>query len=177
MACSQGDLKTFHAILKDHPEYIQQPPSYFVSNHHHDEAEEEAFGESCLHVAGITGQIEITKAALQAGADPNVPSAFPHGLRMTPLAFHVYGGHIPTIQLLLQAGANVNQDMDHMLDPKERRKATVMDLLLDVVLIESDSQDDEQVDPDQKKYLEIKKLLEQYGAKRYRDLHPPEQEL
>jgi hypothetical protein len=167
MACSEGDLDTFHAILKHHPEYIQQPPSYFSTIFANEEQETATMGESCLHVAGILGQVEITNAALQAGADPNVRSAFAHGLRMTPLAFHVYGGHVDTIQLLLQAGAKVNMDMDHMLHPE--KKATVMDILLDVLLV-SESQDD----PLEEKYLEIEHLLQAYGAKRYEDLHQQE---
>ena len=72
-------------------------------------------GETCLHLCSIdtTGQaVHIARALLQAGADPNVRTTFEQGQRMHPLSWHVFAGNHDIVKLLLDAGANINDDFD-----------------------------------------------------------------
>jgi ankyrin repeat protein len=71
-------------------------------------------GESCLHLTGIYGHSQVTLLLLQKGADPNIRSTYEAGLRMHPLSWNVYGGHVENIELLLKYGADVNLDFDGM---------------------------------------------------------------
>ena len=72
-------------------------------------------GETCLHLCSIdtTGQaVHIARALLEAGADPNVRTTFEQGQRMTPLSWHTYAGNYDIVELLLDAGATINDDFD-----------------------------------------------------------------
>ena len=71
-------------------------------------------GESCLHLTGIYGHSQVTWLLLQKGADPHIRSTNEAGLRMHPLSWNVYGGHVENIELLLKYGADVNLDFDGM---------------------------------------------------------------
>ena len=71
MACSEGRLADVKALLERNPHFARK---------------QSKDGETCLHVAGILGQTEVTKLALVHGADPNARSGYSGGLRMTPVS-------------------------------------------------------------------------------------------
>jgi len=152
-ACSEGELELVEILLEEHPEYANRQSTQ---------------GEGCLHVAAILGQTAITKTALKAGADPNQRSTFGEGLRMTPLSWNVYGGHVDTAKALLEAGANVNLDFDNMMKPDET--VTVLDILYDVILSVGRDEKTDPDDPHYGKYLKMKELLLENGAKRWKDV-------
>ena len=77
--CTEGKLDTLKEILASHPDWVNKRSDQ---------------GESCLHVAGILGQEEVTTAILKAGGDPNIRSTYEQGLRMHPLSWNVYHGHV-----------------------------------------------------------------------------------
>jgi hypothetical protein len=142
-ACTTGDVDAVKAMLKERPGWVNSRSKQ---------------GESCLHVAGIMGQAGITAAILQAGGDPDIRTAFSEGLRMHPLSWNVYGGHLETAAVLLEGGADVNLDVDDMYNPGQ--PVTVLDLIeytLDVGHID-------------KRFQQVKDLLLKFGAKRYKDL-------
>jgi len=153
-ACTQGYDDYIRAQLKEHPELVHGRSSQ---------------GETCLHVAGILGQAKVTELILKAGCDPNVRTTFEQGLRMHPLSWNVYGGHVETTKILLENGALVNLDFDSM--DSQPRKVTCMDILIDI--LEPDTAGE---DPRMEKYRQMKKLLLKHGAKRYEELSE-EQEL
>jgi hypothetical protein len=162
MACSQGDIDTVR-------EYVQNNDTK-----HYVTAYSKNGGESCLHVAGILGQATVTQYILQNGGNPNQRSQnIPHGLRMTPLSWNVYGNHIENVQLLLTAGANANLDFDYIIDGTQQ-KVTVLDLLLYIHGI--DFRNDHESTADEKEAVRaMHDLLLQHGAQRYSDLqqvHP-----
>ena len=157
-ACAEGHLEDLEIILEEHPEFVTR-----TSEH----------GESCLHVAAMRGQTAITQAALKAGANPNQRSTFDKGLRMTPLSWNVYGGHVDTVRALLEGGADVNLDFDSMMDPEQ--SVTVLDILEAFVLNldKPDALGNNKNDPDDPhygKYHKVREVLLEYGAKRYKDV-------
>ena len=119
-ACTNGDVPQVQALLQEHPEWVNGRSEQ---------------GETCLHVAGIYGQPDISRLLLQAGANPNVRSTFEHGLRMTPLSWNVYAGHVENARVLLQEGkANVNMDFDAMGPPDDApRLLTCYDVVLEIL--------------------------------------------
>ena len=152
-ACSQGELASVEIVLEEHPDFVNR---------------QSVNGEGCLHVAGIMGQTKVTQTALQAGADPNQRSTFEAGLRMTPLSWNVYGGHVETARALLEGGADVNMDFDNMMNPEEA--VTVLDILYDVILGDGNDETKDPDDPHYGKYHKMKDLLLEYGAMRYKDV-------
>jgi ankyrin repeat protein len=173
MACSQGDIDTVK-------EFVQNDTSYYVT------AYSKNGGESCLHVAGILGQATVTQYILQNGGNPNQRSQnIQHGLRMTPLSWNVYGNHIENVQLLLQAGADVNLDFDYVVDGT-LQKVTVFDLLLyihsNINFNDDNAMSDDETNSDHEESVYSKTarvmydLLRRHGAQRYTDLvQPPNQ--
>jgi hypothetical protein len=106
-ACTYGKVDEVQHLLQQYPQWVNGQSSQ---------------GESCLHVTGIYGtNPEIISVLLAAGADPNTRSTFRHGLRMTPLAWYVYGGHLALVETLLEkgipVGLNVNMDYDTLSPP------------------------------------------------------------
>ena len=104
-------MEVLKPILKKHPDFA----TAFSE-----------MGESCLHAASIMGHIPVTEAVLKAGGNPNVRSTFAQGLRMTPLSWNVFGGHVENAQVLLEAGADVNMPFDHMT-AEGKETVTVLD--------------------------------------------------
>ena len=147
-ACTQGDAEYVQTQLNDHSEWAHGRSSQ---------------GETCLHVAGILGQAKVTELVLKAGGNPNVRTTFEQGLRMHPLSWNVYGGHVETAKILLENGALVNLDFDSM--GSQPRKVTCMDILLDI--LESDPKAE---DPHMEKYRRMKTLLLEHGAKRFEEI-------
>jgi hypothetical protein len=157
-ACTNGEMDVIEIALTEDPHYVHQKSK---------------MGESCLHVAGIKGQTAVTQRLLLAGADPNVRSDYEHGLRMHPLSWNVYGGHVETARALLQGGADVNLDIDHMIRPTE--KVTVLDLVLAMLQGYDEDGDEEKYKQQQEdsaigKHFRMRDLLLEFGAKRYKDL-------
>jgi hypothetical protein len=143
-ACTYGNVKLLQSLLVDHEHasWIKEGRS--------------KQGETCLHVAGIYGQVEVTQYLLQHGCDPNVRSTYQGGLRMPPLAWNVYGGHVDVAKVLLQGGANVNLDFDDMSSPKQ--PVTALDVCLQLV------------QTDAARFEPLLQLLLEYGAKTYGQL-------
>ena len=118
-------------------------------------------GETCLHVAGIRGQEEVTAVVIKAGGDPNVRSTYENGLRMHPLSWNVYHGNVGTARVLLENGAQVNLDVDHMTND---RKVTVLDIVEEII------ENTLEGNPLLHQYKDMRQLLLSNGAKRYTDL-------
>lgn len=158
MACTEGNLQVLEIMIEEHPDFITKRTKQ---------------GESCLHGAGIKGQTGVTKTILRHGGNPDQRSTFSQGLRMTPLSWNVYGGHIETAKILLEAGANVNLDFDQASDSGTEELATVLDILYSSMQGQTKSSKD----PWHLKNLAMEQLLLQYGAKRYKDLIQKGEEL
>jgi hypothetical protein len=80
------------------------------------------------------------------------------GLRMHPLSWNIYGGHVDNAALLLEYGADVNADFDSM--KKEDGAVTSLDIVLQL-------QDNEQGD---ERFVQLEKVLRRYGAKTMAEL-------
>lgn len=104
--------------------------------------------------SGIYGHYAIAKLLLEQGADPNARSTFDQGLRMHPLSWNIYGGHLTNIQLLLEYGANVNLDFDSMEQPPQ--PVTALDVLLQL----------QQAEQGDERFVKMEALLKQYGARK-----------
>lgn len=151
-ACTNGDIDVIDIALQESPKFVHR---------------KSPMGESCLHVAGIKGQTEVTKRLLDAGADPNVRSDYEQGLRMHPLSWNIYGGHVETARVLLKGGANVNLDVDHMIRPTE--KVTVFDIVTSVLEGHDDTKENRN-NPTLGKHFRMRDLLLEFGAKHFKDL-------
>lgn len=158
-ACTDGDVPKAQALLQEHPDWVNGRSEQ---------------GETCLHVAGIHGQPAISRLLLQAGANPNVRSTFEYGLRMTPLSWNVYAGHVENARVLLQEGhADVNMDFDAMGPPGDApRRLTCYDVILEIL----ESFQSDGGDARQEAFLEMKTLLESFNAKMYKDLQQKRQQ-
>lgn len=153
-ACTEGALEEIEEALVDHPEWVNGRSES---------------GETCLHVAGIKGQSEVSQLILKLGGDANIRSTYSGGLRMHPLSWNVYGGHVENARVLLEVGqADVNSDYDD----SNGKPITVMDTILEIV-----PDDSEQDDPSMERFYKMKELLLQHGAKRYKDLQTENKEL
>lgn len=113
-------------------------------------------GESCLHLAGIYGHSDVTSLLLKKGADPNVRSNWEDGLRMHPLSWNVYGGHLENVRLLLENGADVNADFDSM---DKKQPVTITDIALQLANVEGNE-----------KFEKMVSLLKNYGGKTMREI-------
>jgi ankyrin repeat protein len=152
-ACTNGEMDVIEIALLEDPHFVNR---------------KSAMGETCLHVAGIRGQTAVTKRLVQAGADPNVRSDYNQGLRMHPLSWNVYGGHVETARALLEGGANVNLDVDYMIRPTE--KVTVLDLVLSLLQGYDNHDEKYKDDPAVGKHFRMRDLLLEFGAKQFKDL-------
>ena len=177
-ACTDGDEELVLDILSEHPEWVNG---------------RSADGETCLHVAGIYGQSLVTKVVLEFRApektsgdtsplppvaavratgvgivaDPNIRTTFAKGLRMHPLSWNVYAGHVDTARVLLEHGADPNLNFDPIASRTEDLSPiTVMDVVLQ--LLESDPSG---TDPHRDRFRQMKELLEEYNAKTNAELH------
>jgi Ankyrin repeats (3 copies) len=149
-ACAEGNLQVVEILLEEHPDIVTGQSRQ---------------GESCLHAAGIYGQTAVTKLVLQHGGNPNQRSTFAQGLRMTPLSWNVYGGHVETARALLEAGGNVNMDFDHMTSTGELELFTALDLLYSNMPASTGK--DTGQDTYYKKQADMRDLLLKHGAKQY----------
>ena len=61
-------------------------------------------GRSCLHQACADGHIEVVRALLAAGADPNIRDAD----SAAPIHFSACAGDLGVLQLLLDHGADIS---------------------------------------------------------------------
>jgi hypothetical protein len=100
---------------------------------------------------------------LQAGGDANIRSTFTGGLRMTPLSWNVYGGHLEAAKVLLQHGAQVNLDFDAPNGKDSIKKVTVYDALTDILNRSSGGGNPQQQkqnakeDPGMERYWEVRR--------------------
>jgi hypothetical protein len=184
-ACTYGKVDEVRQLLQEYPHWVNGQSSQ---------------GESCLHVTGIYGtNPEIISVLLAAGADPNTRSTFRHGLRMTPLAWYVYGGHFALVETLLEKGIplglNVNMDYDTLSPPppsaeesstgtrpkllKHPRKITALDTVSELLegILRDESEEksahderDSSRDAFAQKYRDIYQLLVSNGAMRYEEV-------
>mmetsp|Transcript_14662 Transcript_14662/g.25405 ORF Transcript_14662/g.25405 Transcript_14662/m.25405 type:complete len:233 (-) Transcript_14662:213-911(-) len=141
--CSGGNVDGVRKALEEHPQWVNARTEN---------------GETPLHLTGIYGHSEITKLLLQKGADPNARSTFEQGLRMHPLSWNIYGGHVENIQLLLEFGANVNLDFDSMKHTND--PVTALDVLLEL----------QQNEAGDERFVNIEKVLREYGAKTMKEV-------
>lgn len=160
-ACSQGTIEVLRSALERHPQWVNgRSPQ----------------GESCLHLAGIMGQTEVTRLVLDRGGDPNIRTTFEKGQRMHPLSWNVYGGHVDTARVLLEHGADVNLDVDWMRGRHQQYDvATPLDLLLDILPTTTDDATTAQRKtttdrPELDRFFRMKDLLLEFGAMTYSDL-------
>lgn len=137
-ACSGGDTAFVLKSLKEHPEWV---------NAHTQN------GETCLHLTGIYGADRVTQVLVDNGANPNIRSTYEKGLRMHPLSWNVYGGHLANIEILLEAGADINLDFDSM--KADDKPVTALDVLLE--LLKNEPGDD--------RFVKMEKLFRENGAK------------
>lgn len=155
--CGEGNTEEVINLLKDHPEWATAASPE---------------GETCLHIAGIHGRPDVTRAVLDAGADPNQLTKMTgeegDRVSMTALSWHVFGGHVETVKMLLEHGADPNQLMD-TVSALARDRMTVLDLVDD--LLKSATSNDEDFDKDDTlPYQQMKELLLQHGARRRDEL-------
>ena len=167
-ACTHGDVEIVKRLLDEHADWING---------------RSGDGETCLHVAGIYGQAAVTKLLLTTTtkttngetmvADPNIRTTFAQGLRMHPLSWNVYAGHVDTAKVLLEHGADPNLDFDGPATDQARSdnsvpqltSITVMDVILQML-----AHDETRKDPNMKRFRDMKELLVKYNAKTYREL-------
>jgi ankyrin repeat protein len=150
LSCSGGKLQGIRKALKEHPAWVNT-----ISG----------TGESCLHLAGIYGHTEVTELLLLNGADPNIRSTWEEGLRMHPLSWNVYGGHVENVKLLLEHGADVNADFDSM--SKDKNPVTAMDIALQLQKVEAEDT----------RFEKVQKVLEKFGGKTISQLEEGNEEL
>jgi ankyrin repeat protein len=148
-ACTEGRLEEVKNALALHPTWVNGRSEN---------------GETCLHVAGIKGQSQVSRLIIEKGGDVNIRSEFSAGLRMHPLSWNVYGGHVDNVRVLIEEG-NVDVNLDY--DNSKGIPITVLDTVLEVV------PDEKEIIPDLERFYLLKALLKQNGAKRYIDLHRP----
>ena len=134
----EDDVDKFRNVLEMNPHWI----------HSRTKA-----GETCLHLTGIYGNTAITELLLHNGADPNIRTSFEKGLRMHPLSWNIYGGHLQNIILLLENGADINLNFDSMKG--DNKIVTSLDVLLELI----------QNEPNDERFIEIEKVFKQKGAK------------
>jgi ankyrin repeat protein len=164
MACSDGNQQVLEIMLEEYPDFSTGQSKQ---------------GESCLHAAAIYGRTSITQYVLNHGGNPNQRSTFAQGLRMTPLSWNVYGGHVDTARALLEAGADVNMDFDSSSSSSsssaKKNGQPELITVLDVVYSNMpESIPNDSASPEAKayyqKHVDMRDLLLQYGAKRYAEL-------
>eukprot|EP00980_Cylindrotheca_fusiformis_P003339 scaffold746_cov123-Cylindrotheca_fusiformis.AAC.27 len=137
LSCSGGNLGPIKKALEDHPSWKNARTGN---------------GEACLHLAGIYGHSQVTELLLKNGANPNIRSTWDQGLRMHPLSWNVYGGHVDNVRLLLEYGADPNLDFDSMSENKI--PVTVMDIVFQLQGVEEG--DD--------RFTQLDTLLRKFGA-------------
>lgn len=142
-ACSGGKLADVKSYLMEHPSWVNARTDN---------------GEACLHLTGIHGHSDVTEYLLVNGADPNIRSTYEQGLRMHPLSWNIYGGHLANVNLLLQHGADPNLDFDGMGVPTEA--VTSLDVVLQ--LIQNEDGDS--------RFVQLEKVLRESGAKTMEEL-------
>jgi ankyrin repeat protein len=148
-ACTHAKMDIVQASIEEHPGWLNGRSES---------------GETCLHVAGIIGQPEVSRYLLKKGADVNIRSSYEGGLRMHPLSWNVYGGHYENIEVLVvEFKAGVNHDFDD----SKGKPITCLDTVLNTLSSEDKSKPDDEY---YGKFRRIKDLLLMYGAKQYKDL-------
>ena len=76
---------------------------------------------------------------------------------MHPLSWNIYGGHIDNVKLLLENGANVNDEFDSMND---QGPVTALDVVLQL-RVNEDGDD---------RFVQLESILRQNGAKTMKEL-------
>jgi ankyrin repeat protein len=142
-ACGKGGLGLVKSLLEEHPDWLNARTDS---------------GEACLHLTGIEGYAELTKYLLLKGADPNIRSTFEQGLRMHPLSWNVYGGHVDNVKILLEHGADVNLDFDGM--EASNAPVTALDVVMELVKNEEGDE----------RFVKLEKLLRENGGKTMAEL-------
>eukprot|EP00527_Entomoneis_sp_CCMP2396_P008052 CAMPEP_0198154584 /NCGR_PEP_ID=MMETSP1443-20131203/68675_1 /TAXON_ID=186043 /ORGANISM="Entomoneis sp., Strain CCMP2396" /LENGTH=224 /DNA_ID=CAMNT_0043821265 /DNA_START=116 /DNA_END=790 /DNA_ORIENTATION=+ len=158
-ACTEGKVE----IVKD---MLQQNPTWVKGT--------SPDGETCLHVAGIYGQAAVTQAVLQhEGADPNTRTTYEKGLRMHPLSWNVFAGHVDTAKVLLEHGADVNLDFD--AGGGSNTSTTTIITAMDVVnqilgANANDNENDGSGSSGMEPFQKMKALLQSYNGKTWVEL-------
>lgn len=178
-ACSGGKLEGVKTAIEAHPSvYIYVLTCHVCSSTPRDETTDSCFlcfcfvcilyvpawinaqtdnGESCLHLTGIYGYSEVTEYLLVKGADPNIRSTYEQGLRMHPLSWNIYGGHVANVAVLLRYGVDVNLDFDSM---GEKEPVTALDVALQLTQNEEGDE----------RFVQLEELLRKHGGKTTEEL-------
>ena len=156
-ACTMGRLDEVNSHLARHPSW----------------AKRNDLGETCLHAAGIHGHVDVTRAVLEQGGDPNIWTSLDHNRtnKVYALSFHVFSGHAESAEILLEYGADINALITSQEDPNKMQ--TALDITLNTL-----KNDESNKEPSacHDKYYEMKELLLKRGAKTYEQLQQnPEQ--
>lgn len=161
-ACADGVAEKVETALQEHPDWASQASPE---------------GETCLHVAGIHGHVEVTRAALKGGADPNLSTKLideddQDGVQMHALSWHVFGGHVETTKILLEHGADPNKLMDSISQTGDNDKEhmTVLDLVEDLLNEGLNEHHEDLGENEVLPMIEMKQLLLKHGAKRMDEL-------
>ena len=103
-ACQSGPLSKLQSILTENADWVSTRRT--------------ATGETCLHLASLTGQadtirwlVDETKHHAQH-LELDARTRGDRTLRETPLSMSVKNGHVEAARVLLEAGANVNLEFD-----------------------------------------------------------------
>ena len=100
---SRGGYTDLVRLLLDHGTNVNAPDEW---------------GQTALHKASFQGQTEIVKLLLEGGANVDVPGQGNVGTKgWTPLLFAARGGHLETVQLLLNHDADVKVKSE--VEPRE----------------------------------------------------------
>lgn len=83
-----------------------------------------AEGETPLHLTCIHGYANAQLPLIEAGANLDARSTGEKSLRMTPLTWCAYGGHLQAVENLLTAGADPNL----VVDDEQGNLITVLDI-------------------------------------------------
>ena len=141
-------------------------------------------GDSCIHIATFDGNINLLKILLKHGANPNVRS--PNRMRMNPIGLAAMFGRYIAMEILLENGADVNDDFDVEITVGGASQNTIKSVTaleaIDMILEDLETKDAttysvailekilQQIEGEQEagetRFEKSKEVLLKYGAKR-----------
>ena len=151
--------------------------------------------DHCLHLAVLSGNLNVVKLLLEKGVNPNIRSLHSSRLRMHPLGWGASYGRHEIVELLLRSGANVNYDFDvvnwegireERMEIKVTNRITALDMV-EKILEEMEKDKDQMWDvvariltkieneeEGKGRFVKTRDTLLENGAKRFVDLEEQE---